>query len=317
MNIVVIDGHALNPGDLSWKPLEKLGDCTIYPRTPPEAIVERCRLADAVVTNKVPFDADCLAQLPQLRYLGVTATGYNIVDVAAARARGITVTNVPAYSTASVAQAVFAHLFNLTLNTEHHAQTVESGRWSQCPDFCYWDRPLVEVAGLTMGIVGLGRIGRAVARAAAAFEMNVLAHNRSPVADPPDGTRMTPLDELLATSDVVTLHCPLTPETRNLIDARRLKLMKPTAYLINVSRGGLVDENALAEALNAGHLAGAGFDVLSVEPPPADHPLLSAARCRITPHIAWCTVAARQRLLDQAVENLRAFLAGRPINAVS
>jgi len=317
MKIVVVDGHALNPGDLSWKPLEDLGHCTIYPRTPPEAIVERCREADAVVTNKVPFDVDRLAQLPRLRYLGVTATGYNIVDVAAARQRNIIVTNVPAYSTDSVAQAVFAHLFNLTLHTEHHAQTVSAGRWSQCPDFCYWDRPLIEVAGLTMGIVGLGRIGRAVARAAVAFGMNVLAHNRSPVPEPPPGTRMTSLDELLAASDVVTLHCPLTPETRNLIDARRLNLMKPTAYLINVSRGGLVDEIALAEALKAGHLAGAGFDVLSMEPPPLDHPLLSAPRCRITPHIAWCTVAARQRLLDQTVENLRAFLAGRPINVVS
>ena len=305
MKIVVVDGHALNPGDLSWKPLEELGDCVIYPRTPPEAVVERCREADAAVTNKVPFDADRLAQLPRLRYLGVTATGYNIVDVAAARQRNIIVTNVPAYSTDSVAQAVFAHLFNLTLHTEHHAQTVSAGRWSQCPDFCYWDRPLIEVAGLTMGIVGLGRIGRAVARAAEAFGMNVLAHNRSPV------------DELLAASDVVTLHCPLTPETRNLIDARRLNLMKPTAYLINISRGGLVDEIALAEVLKAGHLAGAGLDVLSVEPPPPDHPLLSAPRCRITPHIAWCTVAARQRLLNQTVENFRAFLAGRPINVVS
>lgn len=317
MKIVVVDAHALNPGDLSWKLLEELGDCTIYPRTPPEAVVERCREADAVVTNKVLFEADRLQQLPRLRYLGVTATGYNIVDVAAAREQNIIVTNVPAYSTDSVAQAVFAHLFNLTLNTEYHAQTVSAGRWSQCPDFCYWDRPLIEVAGLTMGIVGLGRIGRAVARAAAAFGMKVLAHNRSPAPEPPEGTQMTPLDDLLAQSDVVTLHCPLTLETRNLIDARRLNLMKPTAYLINVSRGGLVDEIALAEALNAGRLAGAGLDVLSVEPPPPDHPLLSAARCRITPHIAWCTVAARQRLLDQTIENVRAFLAGRPINVVS
>lgn len=317
MKIVVVDGHAMNPGDLSWKPLEELGTCVIYPRTPISLIVERCHDAEAVLTNKVPFDAERFAQLPRLRYVGVTATGYNIVDVAAARQHGVVVTNVPTYSTASVAQAVFSHLFNLTLNTEYHAQTVSAGRWSQCPDFCYWDRPLIEVAGMTMGIIGMGRIGRAVARAATAFDMKVVFHNRSPVVDPPAGARAEPLDELMRISDVVTLHCPLTTETKHIVDARRLALMKPTAYLINISRGGLVDETALAEALNSGRLAGAGLDVLSAEPPPSDHPLFSAANCRITPHIAWCTTAARQRLLDESVENLRAFLAGRARNVVT
>ena len=316
MNIVVIDGYTVNPGDLSWQPLEELGSCTIYDRTPAELLVDRAGAADAVLTNKFLLDRPAIARLPRLRYIGVLATGYNVVDVAAARERGVTVTNVPTYGTASVAQMAFAHLLNLATQCEHHAQTVEQGRWSQTPDFCYWDRPLVELAGLTLGIVGFGRIGQATARIGRGFGMRIIACDSS-IANAPDDVTFVDLDELFRQSDAVSLHCPLTPETDRLVNRARLALMKPTAYLINTSRGGLVDEAALVEALNAGRLAGAGLDVLAIEPPPADHPLLHARNCRVTPHNAWGTVAARQRLLDIAVDNLRAFIAGRMQNVVS
>lgn len=315
--IVVLDGHTLNPGDLDWAPLRALGPCEIHPRTPPGQVVERARGAEAVLTNKTVLDREILARLPGLRYIGVLATGYNVVDVGAARERGITVTHVPDYSTPSVAQMAFAHLLNLAQRVGDHARSVREGGWTRCEDFCYWLHPLVELAGRTMGIVGFGRIGRETGRIARAFGMRVIFHDVAPLEVPPEEARAVDLDTLFRESDVVSLHCPLTDANRGLVNAARLALMKPTAILINTSRGPLVDEPALAEALNAGRLAGAGLDVLGVEPPPAGHPLLSARNCFITPHIAWATRGARQRLLETVVSNLKAFLEGRPRNVVN
>ena len=317
MNIVVLDGHALNPGDLSWQPLKALGTCTIHARMKPEEVVARAADADILLTNKTPIAGGDLAQLPRLKYIGVLATGYNIVDVAAAAERGIPVANVPAYATPSVVQMVFAHLLHLTLHVGEHAQGVSAGHWSRSDDFCYWDFPLVEIADLTLGVVGFGRIGRAVAAAARAFGMRVLAYDTAAPDDVPDGVQLVALDDLFRLSDAVTLHCPLTAETRYMVDGRRLAAMKPTAYLINTSRGPLIDEEALAAALSAGRIAGAGLDVLDCEPPPAENNLLSAPHCYITPHIAWATKAARSRLLQAAAENVAAFLAGRPQNVVN
>jgi glycerate dehydrogenase len=314
--IVYLDGYTVNPGDLSWQPLRALGDCVLYDRTPPEQVIERARDAEIVLTNKVTLDGTTIRALPRLRCIGVTATGFNIIDVAAAREREIVVTNVPAYGTASVAQMTFALLLELTQHVGHHARTVREGRWSASPDFCYWDRPLLELAGLTLGIVGLGQIGREVARLAEAFRMKVIATSRQPASDAPLGVRIVGMDELFRTSDVVSLHCPLTPDTAGLVNARRLATMKPTALLINTSRGGLIVEQDLADALNAGRIAGAAVDVLSVEPPTMSNPLLAARNCYVTPHIAWATQAARRRLLAVAVENVRAFLQGMPINRV-
>lgn len=316
MQIVVLDGYTLNPGDLSWDALAALGECTIYERTPPALVIERARDAEIVLTNKVVLNREIIAQLPRLRYIGVLATGYNIVDVAAAREHGIVVTNVPAYSTRSVAQLVFALLLELALHVGHHAETVRAGRWAANPDFSYADYPLVELDGLTMGIVGLGRIGRAVADLARAFGMSVLAYNHRTTAPHP-GVEMVEFDALLQRSDVVSLHCPLTPETTNLVNAARLAMMKPTAFLINTARGPLVNEQELAAALNADRIAGAGMDVLSTEPPAADNPLLTAKNCIITPHIGWATHAARIRLLTAVVENVRAFQQGAPVNCVN
>lgn len=316
MKIVILDGYTLNPGDLSWAPLEALGDCAIYERTPRELIIERAREAEAVLTNKTPLSRETLAQLPNLRYIGVLATGYNIVDVDAARERGIPVTNVPGYSTMSVAQTAFALLLELTHHVGHHAEAVRAGCWSDCLDFSFQEFPLVELDGLTMGIVGYGAIGRAVARIATSFGMKVLAHTRTVPADT-DGVTFTDLETLLHDSDVVSLHVPLTPETRGMINAERLALMKPSAFLLNTSRGPLIIEEDLADALNADRLAGAGMDVLSIEPPPRDNPLLTAKNCLITPHYAWASRAARERLLAGVVENLRAFLAGEAVNVVN
>lgn len=316
MKIVYLDAYTLNPGDLSWEKLESLGNLTIHERTPLDEVVDRIANAEIVLTNKVPFPRETLTALPKLKYIGVTATGYNIIDVAAARQRGVVVTNVPGYASKSVAQSVFSHLLNLALRAAEHGQSVSAGKWSRCEDFCYWNFPLIELAGLTMGIVGLGQIGRETAKIAQAFDMNVIAYDASPV-EPPPGVRMVELEELFRQSGVVSLHCPLTSQTANLVDARRLSWMKPTAFLINTSRGPLVDEKALADALESGCLAGAGLDVLSAEPPAVDHPLLKAKNCCITPHIAWATVSARRRLLDEAAENIRAFLAGTPRNAVA
>ncbi|HOF17454.1 MAG TPA: D-2-hydroxyacid dehydrogenase, partial [Phycisphaerae bacterium] len=291
------------------------GDCEIYDRTPPQETIARATGAEIVLTNKTLLGRREIDKLPQLRYVGVLATGYNVVDLAATAARGIVVTNVPTYGTQSVAQMVFAHLLHLVQHVGEHAMGVHRGKWTRSEDFCYWEFPLVELEGLTMGLVGLGRIGRAVAKLAQAFGMEVLAFDPQ-AAETPDGVQRVELDALLARSDVVSLHCPLTEETRGLINAERLARMKPTAMLINTSRGPLVDEPALANALNAGRLAGAGLDVLSSEPPVASNPLLGARNCYITPHIAWATRAARARLLKTAVENVQAFLAGRARNVV-
>jgi len=316
MQIVVLDGYTLNPGDLSWDALSALGDCRIYDRSEPDEIAARALGAPIVLVNKTELPRDLLVQLPGLRYVGVLATGYNVVDTDAAAERGVLVTNVPAYGAASVAQMAIAHLLNLTQRVAYHAGTVAEGRWSRCPDFCYWDYPLVELSGLTLGVIGYGRIGRQVAALARAFGMEVLAHDVAPIAAS-EAVRPADVDTIFRECDVVSLHCPLTPENRNLVDARRLCLMKPTAFLINTSRGPLVDEQALAEALNTGRLAGAGLDVLAIEPPAPDNPLLRARNCFITPHIAWATRSARARLLEIAVENIRAFLSGQPQNVVN
>ena len=315
MRIVVLDGYTVNPGDLNWSLVQAIGECQIHDRTAPQQTLERVNGVDVVLTNKVKLSREILAQLPRLRYIGVTATGTNVVDLAAARERGIVVTNVPAYGTASVAQATMGLLLNLAHHISHHAQTVRAGAWSRSADWCYWERPLVELAGLTMGVVGYGAIGSEVARLAHAFGMNVLVTTRS-AKKLPGYVTLQPLEALLAASDVVSLHCPLTEQTQRLINAERLALMKSTAFLINTGRGALIDETALAAALNAGRLAGAGLDVLSTEPPSADNPLLSARNCVITPHLAWATRAARMRLMEVVASNLRAFLDGHPVNVV-
>lgn len=316
MSIVVLDGYTLNPGDLSWNSLQSLWSCTIYDRTPPEDVISRAAEASIVLVNKVFLPAAVIEALPKLRYVGVLATGYNCVDVEAARRRGIVVTNVPTYGTASVAQMAIAHILNLANRVGCHARTVHEGRWTTAADWCYWDHPLTELAGLTLGVVGFGRIGQATARIATALGMRVLACDSRPVP-PIEGVMSADLETLFRTSDVISLHCPLTAENARMVNQRRLAMMKPTAVLVNTSRGGLIDEEALAEALNSGRIAGAGLDVLSVEPPPADHPLVRARNCFITPHIAWATRAARARLLDIVVENIRGFLAGRPQNVVN
>ncbi len=316
MKIIVLDGYTLNPGDLSWSGLEALGDCTVYDRTPPDDIIARARDAAIVLTNKTPLGKETLAHLPALRYIGVLATGYNVVDIAAAEARGIPVTNVPAYSTRSVAQMTFALLLELAQHVGHHAQSVRAGRWCDSADFCYWDHPLLELDGLTLGMIGYGRIARATATIARAFGMTVMAY--TPSGDKRDAeTRFADLETVLQESDVLSLHCPLTSGNAGLIDARHLALMKSTAYLINTARGPLIDEQALADALNTGRLAGAGLDVLSVEPARGDNPLLKARNCLITPHIAWATRAARCRLMETVVSNVRAFLEGNPVNVVN
>lgn len=317
MRIVVLDGHTLNPGDLSWDGLKALGECTVHPRTAPGDVVARADAAEIVLTNKTVLDAAAVRSLPRLRYIGVLATGYNIVDVQTARERGIAVTNIPTYGTRSVAQHVFALLLELAQHVGHHAATVRDGRWAASADFCYWDHPLIELEGLVMGVVGFGRIGQAVAALAAAFGMEVLAYDLFPPSVPPPGVRLVDLDTLFAQSDVVSLHCPLTAENAGLVSSARLAAMKKSALLINTSRGPLVNEADLAAALDAGQIAGAGLDVLAVEPPRADNPLLAAKNCYITPHIAWATRAARQRLMQIAVDNLRSFLDGRPVNVVN
>lgn len=316
MKIVVLDGYALNPGDLSWDELSVLGDLAVYERTSREQILERAKDAVCVLTNKTVLDAETLSALPALRYIGVLATGYNVVDTAAASARGIVVTNIPAYSTASVAQMVFAHLLTIVQRVEHYTEQARSGIWSGKPDFCYWDTPLWELCGKQMGIVGLGNIGQAVARIALSMGMTVAAVTSKQPQELMEGIRKVSLEELLRTSDVVTLHCPLNAETRELINKETLEWMKPTAVLINTGRGGLVNGDDLAEALNRGQIYAAGIDVMPEEPPVASHPLLQAKNCFITPHVAWATKEARIRLMKQAVDNLKAFLNHQPINVV-
>lgn len=316
MTIVVLDGFTLNPGDLSWDELKSLAACEVYDRTTTTELLGRAADNEILLTNKMVLNRAAIESLPRIKYIGVTATGTNVVDLEAARERGIPVTNVPAYGTASVAQTTIALLLELTHGVGHHAQTVRQGRWSQNLDWCYWDQPLIELSGLTMGIVGFGRIGRALADLAKALGMAVLVFSPRP-KPAPAFVRYVDLETLFRQSDVVSLHCPLTPETGGLVNSVRLSWMKPSAFLLNCSRGGLVDEPALAAALNSERIAGAGLDVLSAEPPPPDNPLLQARNCLITPHFAWATRAARSRLMKVAIENVRAFLHGRPQNVVN
>jgi glycerate dehydrogenase len=313
MRIVILDGLTTNPGDVSWEPLERLGSLTVFDRTAPGDVAARAADADAVLTNKAIVGREQIAALPRLTYVGVLATGFNIVDVAAARERGIPVCNVPEYSTPNVVQATWAMILELANQVGHHDRTVHEGHWAACHDFCYWHGELVELSGRTLGIVGHGRIGRGVAAVGRAFGMRVIHHRRQGGGDP----ACVDLDTVFRESDVVSLHCPLTPETKGLVDARRLAMMKPTAFLVNTARGPLVDEAALAAALNAGQIAGAAVDVLSVEPPPASNPLLAAKNCVITPHVAWATRDARRRLIDVTAANLAAFAAGQPQNVVN
>ena len=317
MKIVVLDGYGLNPGDLSWSGMEALGELMVYDRTSPSELLERSEGAEVLITNKTLITAENMAELPNLKYIGVLATGYNVVDIDAAKARGIVVANIPAYSTNSVAQMVFAHVLNITQHVGHYADENAKGRWSSNADFCYWDTNLVELDGKKMGIVGLGNIGKATARIALAFGMEVLAYTSKEQKDLPLGVKKVTLDELFAESDVLSLHCPLTPDTKEMVNANRLRMMKPNAILINTGRGPLVNEQDLADALNEGRIAGAGLDVLSVEPALANNPLLSAKNCFITPHIAWATKEARTRLMDIAVNNLKSYQEGNIINNVA
>jgi len=317
MNITILDGHALNPGDLDWSCLEKFGKLTAYPRSEPELVVERAVDSEIIFTNKVIFNEAVFAQLPKLKYIGVFATGYNVVDVEAARRRGITVTNIPKYSTDSVVQLTFAHLLNLTFKLSEHTESVRNGDWSRCADFCYWNGSLIELTGKTFGIVGYGTIGREVAKIAQVFGMEVVVSG--PRLHPGvfcGDVRTVSFDDLLKKSDVVSLHCPLKDDNRGMIGVSQLAQMKLTAFLLNLSRGPLLDEAAVADALNSGRIAGAGLDVLSTEPPSPDNPLIGAKNCFITPHCAWGTLAARKRLLQIVVENLQAFLDGKPQNTV-
>ncbi|WP_261302524.1 D-2-hydroxyacid dehydrogenase [Paenibacillus andongensis] len=317
MQIVVLDGYTLNPGDLDWNSLKSLGELVVYDRTAESQILERATDAEIILTNKTPLSAQMIQQLPKLRYIGVLATGYNIVDIQAAKENGIIVANVPAYSTHSVAQLVFALLLEFCHRVQQHSDSVLNGDWSESIDFSYTRSPLVELSGQTMGLIGLGQIGKQTALIAQAMGMRVIATgNGRNVPQPVEGIEWVQIDELLQHSDVVSLHCPLTPATNQLIDANRIAQMKPTAILINTARGGLLNEKDVAHALNEGRLAGAGLDVLSVEPPQPDNPLLHAKNVIITPHIAWATKEARARLMDTAIGNVRAYLDGRPVNVI-
>lgn len=315
MKIVVVDAHTLNPGDLSWSSLKELGECVFCERTSPDEFLARVADADAILTNKTPVRRDAIEQLTSLKYIGVTATGFNIVDIQAARERGVVVCNAPAYGTLSVAQMAMGHVLNLANGVALHTADVRHEGWSQSPDWCYWRTPLMELTGKTMGIIGLGQIGQATARLALGFGMRVLAVTRSPKGLPE--IEEVGLQRLVAESDVISLHCPLTPETEGMFDAALISQMKPTAFLINTGRGQLVDSGALAAALNQGRIAGAGIDTLEQEPPYAAHPLVHAKNCYVTPHIAWATREARQRLLDIVVDNVRKFVHNAPQNVVS
>ena len=317
MKIAVLDGYGLNPGDLSWSGMEALGELVVYDRTSPSELMERSADAEVLITNKTIITAENMDALPQLKYIGVLATGYNVVDIDAAKARGIVVTNIPAYSTSSVAQMVFAHVLNITQRVEYYTKENTQGRWTNNADFCYWDTPLIELAGKKMGIVGFGNIGQATARIAQAFDMEVYLYTSKEESALPAGMKKMELDELFASCDVISLHCPLTPSTKEMVNAERLKMMKPNAILINTGRGPLINEQDLANALNEGRIAAAGLDVLSVEPAVADNPLLTARNCFITPHIAWATKEARTRLMNIAVNNLKSYLEGNIINNVA
>ena len=314
MKITVLDGYTENPGDLSWDWLEKLGDCTIHDRTPAELIAGRTKDCDIVITNKTPLRRELLETLTELKYVGLLSTGYNIVDWEYCKEKNIPVCNIPSYSTSAVAQLAFALILELTNAVGIHSSSVHGGEWTACKDFCYWKTPLTELDGKTLGIIGFGKIGKAVAKIADAFGMEVLASTNHP--SPTENVEFCSKDELLSRSDFVSLHCPLTPLTEGMVNADFLSKMKPTAILINTSRGQVVDEKALADALENGIIAGAGLDVLSVEPPRSDCPLIGAKNCYITPHIAWAGFETRERLMKICRENVEAFLNGTPVNVV-
>ena len=317
MKIVILDGYTENPGDLSWEGFAALGELTVYERTAAADIVPRIGDAEIVYTNKTPITAETLAACPNLRYIGLLATGYNVVDVAAAKARGVAVTNIPTYGTAAVAQFAIAMLLEICHHVAHHSDAVHAGRWTANPDWCFWDYPLIELDGKTMGIIGFGRIGQATGRIARALGMRVLAYGSRPSDAGRAIAEYVPLDELLANSDVISLHCPLFPETEGIVDKANIARMKDGVILLNNSRGPLVVEQDLSDALNSGKVYAAGLDVVSTEPIRPDNPLLKAKNCFITPHISWAPRESRQRLMDIAVENLRAFLAGAPVNVVN
>ena len=317
MKITVLDGYGLNPGDMSWDELKALGDVEIFDRTPREQVVERAKDSEIILTNKVKIDDEIMSQLPQLMYVGVLATGYNVVDVKAANKRGIIVTNIPTYSTDSVAQMTFAHILTISNRVEHYAIENRKGRWSNNPDFCYWDTPLVDLTGKTLGIVGLGHIGLRVAAIAKQFGMDVFAYTSKTAAELPLGIQKTTLEGLYAVSDILTLHCPLTDETRELINARSIAKMKKGIVIINTGRGQLINEHDVAEALKSGYICGYGADVMSEEPPKEDNELLLQPNAFITPHIAWASMDSRIRLMNRTAKNIKAFMNGRPINVVN
>lgn len=316
MNIVILDGFTANPGDLEWERLEKIGKLTVYDRTPAEQVVERCKDAEIVFTNKTPLTKQDMEVLEKLKYIGVLATGYNVVDIKYATQKGIAVCNVPSYSTMSVAQNVFALILDVTNSVAHYTREVKEGKWSESKDFCFTDTDLIELDGKQIGIVGYGAIGRQVGKIAAAFGMTVACHTSKSSSEIAPAIKMD-LDTLFSTSDIITLHCPLTEGTEKIVNKERLEMMKPSAILINTGRGPLLDEKAVAQALKEGTIAAAGVDVLSQEPPEKENPLLQAPNIRITPHISWATKEARERLLDISVNNLEAFLAGKPQNLVN
>lgn len=317
MRIVILDGFSVNPGDLSWDELNQFGEVIIYERTSEDEVIDRCKGAEIILTNKVVLDATTLNMLPRLQYIGVLATGYNVVDLEVASRQNIVVTNIPAYSTESVAQMVFAHILNIVSRVEHYARENRKGRWTNSSDFCYLDHNLTELYGKRMGIIGLGNTGMATARIAQAFGLNVMAYTSKDEDELPNGIRKVTLEQLYSESDIISLHCPLTDSTRHMINKETLATMKPSAILINTGRGPLVDDNAVATALHKGIIAAYGADVLTTEPPKEDNPLLSAPYCYLTPHIAWATKEARTRLLNICIGNIKAFIDGEPINQVN
>ena len=317
MKIVVMDGNGVNPGDISWEKIEQFGQLTVYPRTTPEEVLDHVGDAEIVLTNKTVFDAEIISRLTNTKYIGVLATGYNVVDLKAAREHGIVVTNIPAYSTDSVAQMTFAHILNVTNRVDHYARASREGEWSRCPDFCYWDQPLMELSGKTIGIVGLGHIGMKVARIAHDFGMDVFALTSKDATSLPEGIQKTTLEGILGASDIISLHCPLTNSTREIINAESLAKMRKGTILVNTGRGPLVNEADVAAALHTGQLAAYCADVMCSEPPSFDNPLFQEPNAVITPHVAWATVEARLRLMDIAEGNIKAFLSGNPVNVVN
>ena len=317
MKIVMLDAYTTNPGDLSWDSFCLLGDLTVYDRTPSDKVIERAKDADIVITNKTPITKDIIDSLPKLKFIALMSTGYNIVDYVYLKEKGIPVSNIPSYSTDAVAQLVMSFILELAMNVGLHSDSVKNGEWSECDDFCYWKTPLTELSGKTIGIFGLGKIGRAVAERAKAFGMNVVAYVPRIHGDEPDYIKLLSLDEMLSVSDVVSMHCPLTPETEGIVNEEFIAKMKDCAYFINTSRGTVVNEDALADALNTGKLGGAGLDVLSTEPPRKDNPLLSAKNCFITPHIAWASFETRKRLVGILYDNINAFINGKPQNVIN